>query len=219
MNEKCVALARTHGATFTPEKYQLKHITQETQANVRRPKFQDVPIPVMSGPTRFEAGTGSSRKPDSSEGRIAHVLNHSVDQKHIGGNLHQNQAAICCCLPMNAARYGFPPEISEPLEQTALSSADGAEQKPQIHPRHLQRDDCPGASNEAASCILNPFTSKCWRPSMSSEQKTLRATLWKRPASLPSSGPGAVSGRRFRKKGNMPIRHIDQLRGRAEAIQ
>jgi hypothetical protein len=51
-NEKCMAWARTHGATFAPEKYQLMHLTRRPknfnmQATVRIPKFQDGPMPVM----------------------------------------------------------------------------------------------------------------------------------------------------------------------------
>ena len=51
-NEKRVAWARTHGATFAPEKYQLMHFTRRPkkfnmQATVRIPKFQDGPVPVM----------------------------------------------------------------------------------------------------------------------------------------------------------------------------
>jgi hypothetical protein len=48
-NEKCMAWARTHGATFAPEKYQLIHFTRkpkkcDVQATVRIPKFQDGPV-------------------------------------------------------------------------------------------------------------------------------------------------------------------------------
>jgi hypothetical protein len=51
-DEKCMAWARTHGATFAPEKYQLMHFTRRPkkfniQATVRMPKFQDGPVPVM----------------------------------------------------------------------------------------------------------------------------------------------------------------------------
>jgi hypothetical protein len=51
-NEKCMAWARTHGATFAPEKYQLMHFTPRPkkfnmQATVQILKFQDGPVQVM----------------------------------------------------------------------------------------------------------------------------------------------------------------------------
>jgi hypothetical protein len=51
-NEKCMAWASTHGATFAPEKYQLMHFTRRPkkfnmQATVRIPEFQNGPVPVM----------------------------------------------------------------------------------------------------------------------------------------------------------------------------
>lgn len=51
-NEKCMAWASTHGATFAPEKYQLMHFTRRPktfnmQATVRIPEYQDGPVPVM----------------------------------------------------------------------------------------------------------------------------------------------------------------------------
>ncbi|KAI7191628.1 hypothetical protein KC316_g5942 [Hortaea werneckii] len=54
-NEKCMAWARTHGATFAPEKYQLLHFTRRPkkfnmQATVRIPNFQDGPVTVMRIP-------------------------------------------------------------------------------------------------------------------------------------------------------------------------
>jgi hypothetical protein len=50
--EKCMTWARTHGATFAPEKYQLMHFTRRPkkfnmQATLRIPKFKDGPVPVM----------------------------------------------------------------------------------------------------------------------------------------------------------------------------
>lgn len=47
-----MAWARTHGATFAPEKYQLMHFTRrrwklKMQASVEIPKFPDDPVPVM----------------------------------------------------------------------------------------------------------------------------------------------------------------------------
>jgi hypothetical protein len=50
-NEKCTAWARTHGATFAPEKFQLVHLACKPkkfnmQAIVRIPKYQDGPVPV-----------------------------------------------------------------------------------------------------------------------------------------------------------------------------
>ena len=51
-NEKCMAWARTHGATFASEKYRLMHFTRRPkklnmQATIRIPKFQDGPVPVI----------------------------------------------------------------------------------------------------------------------------------------------------------------------------
>jgi hypothetical protein len=72
-NEKWMVWARTHGATFAPEKYQLMHFTRRPkkfnmQATVRIPKFQNGPVPVM---------------------RIAHGVDHTIDQKHVGSHIRK----------------------------------------------------------------------------------------------------------------------------------
>lgn len=51
-NEKCMAWARTQGATFASEKYQLMHFTRRPkkfnmQPNVRIPNFRDGSVPVI----------------------------------------------------------------------------------------------------------------------------------------------------------------------------
>lgn len=90
-NEMCMAWARTHGAPFATEKHPLMHFTRrpkrlKMQATVRIPEFQDGPLPVMkilANHLGSKLKWGPRVNLTTAKGRIAHGVDHSVDQEHM----------------------------------------------------------------------------------------------------------------------------------------
>ena len=155
------AWARSHGATFAPETCQLVHFTRRPnkfnmQATVRIHKFKDGPVPVIGIlgihlDLKVEARMGPSSQPGGSKGSVAHGVDHTVDQKHVGGHGCKGQTCIRgsrslgARMRMSGMDFARDGRANRDRLVTDPSTADSTEQVPRNHCRRMQNVERAGA--------------------------------------------------------------------------
>lgn len=226
-NEKCMAWARTHGATFAPEKYQLMHLTRRPkkfnmQATVRIPKFKDGPVPVMRilG-IHLDSKLKWGPHPNLTVAKAAsHMASITRLTKSTWGATFAKARQIYAAVVRPVLAYGCPVWFSLGDER--------ANRNRLIYPLQTVQNKClrtiTGAYKTTNVQVLEHEASVApldLHLEMLAINHVLRAE--------DSAGNQAVeetckaidqrAQRRFRTKSNIPTRHIDQFRSRAKSMQ
>jgi hypothetical protein len=226
-NEKHVTWARTHGATFAPEKYQLMHFTRRPrkfnmQATVRISKFQDGPVPVIRilGIHLDSKLKWGSHVNLTAAKAASHMASITLLTKSTWGATFVKARQIYAAVVRPVLAYGCPVWFSRGDER--------ANRNRLIYPLQTVQNKClrtiTGAYKTTNVQVLEHGASV---PPLDLHLEMLATNHVRRIED--SAGDEVVEETRkavaqraqrcFRTEGNVPTRHIDQFRTRAESMQ
>ena len=209
-NENCMAWARTHGATFAPE-YQLMHFTRRPkkfnmQAAIRIPKFQDGPVLVMRilgvhPDSKLRWGPHVNMTVAKAASHMASITRLT---KGTWGATFTKARQIYVAVVRPVLAYGCPVWFSRGDER--------ANRNRLIYPLQTVQNKClrtiTGAYKTTNVQML--ATNHVRRIENSAGDEAVEDT---------SKAVAQRAQGRFRTKGSIPTRHIDQFRTRAEPMQ